>query len=95
MFMVVLFTLLTFSFAVDCYPSDCVLPFPRSYVVYHLKEQEGIRVDGKVDEEAWDSVSWTEDFIGKLSGRGYHSFPYLKLPLDINLKLHEVKLRLA
>jgi len=57
-------TLLAFSPRADCYPSECVLSFPRSYVVYHLNEHEAIQVDGKLDEEAWDSVSWTEDFIG-------------------------------
>ena len=41
-------------------------PFPRSYVVYHLNElQEAIHVDGKLNDEAWNSVAWTEDFIGK------------------------------
>ena len=73
MFMVVFCTLMAFSFAVDRYPSDCVLPFPRSYVVYHWNEQEGIHVDGKLDEEAWDSVSWTEDFIGKFEGNSLSS----------------------
>ena len=48
----------------NCFPSECVLPFPRSYVVYHLDEQESIDVDGKLDDEAWTRVSWTEDFIG-------------------------------
>lgn len=46
------------------YPSECVLPFPRSYVVYHLGEQETIDIDGKLDDKAWALVSWTEDFIG-------------------------------
>ena len=51
--------------AINCYPSECVLPFPRSYVVYHLDEQESIDVDGKLDDKAWNRVSRTEDFIGK------------------------------
>lgn len=46
------------------YPAECVLPFPRSYVVYHLGEQETIDIDGKLDDKAWALVSWTEDFIG-------------------------------
>lgn len=45
------------------YPAECVLPFPRSYVVYHLGEQETIDIDGKLDDKAWALVSWTEDFI--------------------------------
>lgn len=45
------------------YPSECILPFPRSYVVYHLGEQETIDIDGKLDDKAWALVSWTEDFI--------------------------------
>lgn len=51
--------------AINSYPSECVLPFPRSYVVYHLDEQESIDVDGKLDDKAWNCVSWTEDFIGE------------------------------
>ena len=61
---------LAFSLRTDCYPSECTLPFPRSYVVYHLNEHEAIDVDGKLDDEAWDSVSWTEDFIGECLARG-------------------------
>ena len=53
-----------FSKHANCYPSECVLPFPRSYVVYHLDKQESIVVDGKLDDKAWSRVSWTEDFIG-------------------------------
>ena len=64
-FMVSVFSFLTLSPHADCYPSECVLPFPRSYVVYHLSDHEAIKVDGKLDDEAWHSVSWTEDFIGK------------------------------
>lgn len=58
--------LVVFSQRANCYPSECVLPFPRSYVVYHLDEQESIDVDGKLDDKAWAHVSWTEDFIGNL-----------------------------
>lgn len=56
--------IVVFSQLANCYPSECVLPFPRSYVVYHLGEQESIDVDGKLDDKAWSRVSWTEDFIG-------------------------------
>lgn len=65
MFLFTICTVLVFVLCADCYPSECDLTFPRNYVVYHLKKQEAIDVDGKLDEEAWDSVSWTEDFIGK------------------------------
>ena len=56
--------LVVFFQRANCFPSDCVLPFPRSYVVYHLDEQESIDVDGKLEDKAWTRVSWTEDFIG-------------------------------
>lgn len=46
-------------------PEECLLPFPRSYVAYSLKEHEKIIVDGKLEEDAWKSVAWTEDFLGK------------------------------
>lgn len=55
--------LVVFFQRANCFPSECVLPFPRSYVVYHLDEQESIDVDGKLDDKAWTRVSWTEDFI--------------------------------
>lgn len=69
-FMVSVCAFLAFSLRTDCYPSECTLPFPRRYVVYHLNEHEAIDVDGKLDDEAWDSVSWTEDFIGECLARG-------------------------
>lgn len=49
-----------------CFPQECVLPFPRAYVAYHLGEGETINVNGKLDERAWDMVGWTEDFVGKV-----------------------------
>ena len=49
------------------WPAECVLPFPRSHVVYHLDEQESIDVDGKLNDKAWTRVSWTEDFIGDVT----------------------------
>ena len=61
--------LVVFFQRANCYPwrGECVLPFPRSHVVYHLDEQESIDVDGKLDDEAWTRVSWTEEFIGDLT----------------------------
>ena len=56
---------LMFLLRTDSYPSECTLSFPRSYLVYHLNDGEVIDVDGKLDDSAWNSVSWTEDFIGK------------------------------
>lgn len=47
-------------------PEECLLPFPRSYVSYSLKAHETIDVDGRIDEDAWKNVGWTEEFIGKL-----------------------------
>eukprot|EP00118_Oscarella_pearsei_P009127 m.50743 g.50743 ORF g.50743 m.50743 type:complete len:180 (+) comp34091_c0_seq5:21-560(+) len=44
-------------------PSCDSLPFPKSYVVYSLAPTEKIVVDGILDEPAWKTVSWTEDFI--------------------------------
>jgi hypothetical protein len=46
------------------FPPDpkCSLPFPKSYVVYHLSLGEEITVDGKLDEKAWEEVDWTQTF---------------------------------
>ena len=63
--MVFVYYFLMLFLRTDSYPSECTLPFPRSYVVYHLSDREVIDVDGKLDDSAWDSVSCTEDFIGK------------------------------
>jgi hypothetical protein len=45
-------------------PEQCLLPFPRSYLSYSLKEHEDILVDGKLEEDAWKNVAWTESFLG-------------------------------
>ena len=42
----------------------CVLPFPKSYVAYHLDPNESLEVDGKLEEDAWLEVAWTDPFIG-------------------------------
>lgn len=54
-------------FRVDppCFAQAGALPFPKSYVVYHLAETEKIAVDGHLDETAWSGVPWTDRFIGK------------------------------
>ena len=69
-FRLILNIILVFLIRANSYPSDCILPFPRSYVVYHLNEQEAIYVDGKLNDEAWKIVSWTEDFIGNSAELG-------------------------
>ena len=50
------------------FPPDpkCSLPFPKSYVVYHLSLGEEITVDGKLDEKAWEEVDWTQTFTGSV-----------------------------
>ncbi|XP_065836793.1 uncharacterized protein, partial [Oscarella lobularis] len=52
-------------FRVDppCFTQAGALPFPKSYVVYHLAETEKIAVDGHLDETAWSGVPWTDRFI--------------------------------
>ena len=37
---------------------------PRTYIAYHLGDKT-INIDGKLDDEAWAEVPWTEDFVGK------------------------------
>jgi len=56
-----------FARLLSAVPEKCLLPFPRTYVAYSLKEHELIDIDGKLDEDAWKNVAWTEDFIGKRS----------------------------
>ncbi|KAK3749458.1 hypothetical protein QZH41_013436, partial [Actinostola sp. cb2023] len=44
-------------------PQQCLIPFPQSYVAYSLTEHETIQVDGKLEEDAWRNVGWTEEFL--------------------------------
>ncbi|XP_062502388.1 uncharacterized protein LOC134179493 [Corticium candelabrum] len=41
----------------------CSLYFPKSYVIYHLRSDEFVEVDGKLEEEEWQQVGWTERFV--------------------------------
>ena len=34
--------------------------YPRQYVVNRLQPGERIAIDGRLDEEAWSAVNWTE-----------------------------------
>lgn len=43
----------------------CSLPLPKSYVVYQLDTNESIEVDGKLDDDSWLRVGWTDSFMGK------------------------------
>ena len=45
---------------------DCLsYGLPRHYIAYHLRDKT-INIDGKLDDEAWAEVPWTEDFVGGL-----------------------------
>lgn len=46
---------------------NCSVPLPRHYVAYKLGSGESITVDGRLDDEAWADVPWTEDFSGESS----------------------------
>ena len=35
---------------------------PRTYNVYHLNGKQ-INIDGRLDDEAWQEVSWSEKFV--------------------------------
>jgi hypothetical protein len=41
----------------------CSPTFPQSYVVYQLCSNEYIKVDGRLEEEAWLKVAWTRSFV--------------------------------
>ncbi|XP_001640679.3 uncharacterized protein LOC5520862 [Nematostella vectensis] len=53
----------TFAFCGVKDDGGCLLPFPRGYVAYKLRDHEVIRVDGRLDEDEWKDVQWTEDFL--------------------------------
>ena len=33
---------------------------PRQYITHALQPSEHIRIDGKLDDAAWDAVNWTD-----------------------------------
>ena len=35
---------------------------PRNYIAYHLSGKQ-VTIDGKLDEEAWQEVPWSEMFV--------------------------------
>ncbi|XP_045162534.2 uncharacterized protein LOC123527254 [Mercenaria mercenaria] len=44
-------------------PVDCWdFGLPRNYIAYHLNNKS-IKIDGKLDDEAWNEVPWSEDFV--------------------------------
>eukprot|EP00466_Bigelowiella_natans_P012104 jgi/Bigna1/34803/e_gw1.7.56.1 len=45
---------------VDCSYSNS---YPRQYVAYKLEEGKPISIDGRMDEEAWSEVGYTETFV--------------------------------
>mmetsp|Transcript_16031 Transcript_16031/g.22487 ORF Transcript_16031/g.22487 Transcript_16031/m.22487 type:complete len:424 (-) Transcript_16031:303-1574(-) len=45
---------------VDCGYSNS---YPRQYVAYKLEEGKPISIDGRMDEEAWSEVGYTETFV--------------------------------
>ena len=36
---------------------------PRTYLAYYLNGKT-INIDGKLDDQAWTEVPWTENFLG-------------------------------
>jgi Carbohydrate family 9 binding domain-like/WD domain, G-beta repeat len=54
----------TVTLAVRAQPKDAYVP-PKGYVAYRAvgKRGEAIRIDGKLDEEAWKAAPWTDDFV--------------------------------
>lgn len=54
-----LFFLFLISFSVESQKEE--IPFYKSYIAYHTNDQ--IEVDGKGDENSWNKVAWSSDFI--------------------------------
>ncbi|XP_078000759.1 uncharacterized protein LOC144453360 [Glandiceps talaboti] len=46
------------------------LPLPKTYVAYHLQGGDTIKIDGKLDDEAWKEVASTDRFID-IQGTGF------------------------
>ena len=36
--------------------------YPRHIVTHKLQEKEEIKVDGKLDDDAWTVIEWSDDF---------------------------------
>lgn len=45
--------------------ADCAFSssYPKQYLAYKLKPSDNIVIDGRLDDNAWENVSFTEDFV--------------------------------
>ena len=52
----------------SCYKEDTCNTFglPLTYIAYHLNGKT-INMDGRLDDEAWAEVPWTQTFVGILT----------------------------
>lgn len=58
---------------------------PRTYISYHLNGKS-INIDGKLDEPAWEEVSWTDSFMG------INIILYNKLYINVECNVNKIQL---
>ena len=52
-------TLFQLTQSLDC---EFRSSYPRHIVTHKLQEKEEIKVDGKLDDDAWTVIQWSDDF---------------------------------
>ena len=52
-------TLFKLTQSLDC---EFRSSYPRHIVTHKLQEKEDIKIDGKLDDEAWTVIEWSDDF---------------------------------
>ncbi|KAK9760892.1 hypothetical protein K7432_014642 [Basidiobolus ranarum] len=67
----------------EIHACECPLPTPKTYTSYRRSGE--VEIDGKLDEETWDRVPWTESF-GNVFGEG-EQFPSPPENIESKVKL--------
>ena len=50
-----------------CRAVTCDIPYPHTYVIFKLRGNDVIDLDGRLEDKAWKDVAWSDAFIGGLT----------------------------
>ncbi|RUS87655.1 hypothetical protein EGW08_004578, partial [Elysia chlorotica] len=65
-----------------CRAVTCDIPYPRTYVIYKLRGNDVIDLDGRLEDKAWKDVAWSDSFID-IQGR---DFPEPRLKTKVKMR---------
>ncbi|GFO27476.1 carbohydrate family 9 binding domain-like [Plakobranchus ocellatus] len=74
-----------------CRAVTCDIPYPRTYVIYKLRGNDVIDLDGRLDDDAWNDVAWTDSFVD-IQGR---NFPEPRLNTKVKMRYDDRFLYIA